>query len=317
MKVNLSFIGRLFLLLLMGISPLFFNCCSKEKTVLTLDTGEQESRIKEQQESAGGSVLNIAIGAMLSPEVTRIYYTEMLEIVAEKMGSSLYVHQRRTYTEINNMVESRTVDLALVCTGAYVKGHEDFNMEILVVPVSKGETVYYSYFIVNKSSEIDSLADLRNKTFAFTDPQSNTGCLIPTYTLYLINEVPETFFDSTFFTYSHDNSIKAVAEGLADGAAVDSLIWDYLNEEDDPYTAATRIIAKSEPYGIPPVVVHPDLDPEKKRQLKQIFISLHEDAAAFTSMKEIRIEKFVEGSDSMYQNVRTMIERLNPGEPDG
>ena len=98
------------------------------------------------------------------------------------------------------------------------------------------------------------LADLRNYIFAFTDPDSNTGKLVPTYWLSLINERPETFFSKTIYTYSHDNAIMAVAKGLVDGAAVDGLIWEYYHHKNPVFTSETRIIRKSEPYGIPPLV---------------------------------------------------------------
>ena len=84
--------------------------------------------------------------------------------------------------------------------------------------------MYHSYFIVNTNSSIQSFDALKGKTFAFTDPHSNTGCLVPTYVLAKRGETPDSFFKEAFFNNSHDNSIKAVAQGLSDGAAVDSLI---------------------------------------------------------------------------------------------
>ena len=47
--------------------------------------------------------------------------------------------------------------------------------------------------------------------------------MVPKYWLALIGERPETYFKSTNYTYSHDNSIIAVARSLVDGAAVHEL----------------------------------------------------------------------------------------------
>ncbi len=55
---------------------------------------------------------------------------------------------RRTYAEINDLVESGYVDVAFVCTSAYVAGHDKFGMELLVAPQVNGETTYYSLLIV-------------------------------------------------------------------------------------------------------------------------------------------------------------------------
>jgi phosphonate transport system substrate-binding protein len=212
--------------------------------------------------------LRVAVGAMISPEVTRQYYQALFELITNRIGRQAVFMQRRTYAEINELVEKRQVDLAFVCSGPYTEGHEKFGLELLVVPVVHGETVYRSYILARADSRIRSFDDLRGCRFAFTDPNSNTGFLVPRIMLSRRHESPESFFKETFFTYSHDNSIKAVAEGLADGAAVDSLIWEFLNAVDPSVTDRTRIVEKSPPYGIPPIVIHPDMDRALKEELR-------------------------------------------------
>ena len=116
----------------------------------------------------------------------------------------------------------------------------------------------------------------------------------------------EAFFGETFFSRSHDNSIRAVAEGLADGAAVDQLIWDFMDITDSTYTSRTKIIEKSPPYGIPPVVVHPDLDDDLKRGLQAALLTLHEDKQASILLRQLQIDRFEAGDDTMYESVRQM-----------
>ncbi|MBI5191308.1 MAG: phosphate/phosphite/phosphonate ABC transporter substrate-binding protein [Nitrospirae bacterium] len=251
-------------------------------------------------------VLRVAVSAMISPSATRQYYNDVLNVIGDKVGRRVEFIQRKTYAEVNALVEDREVDLAFVCSGPYVDGHKRFGMEMLAVPVSHGEKVYYSYVIVPKDSRAASLKDLRGRTFAFTDPSSNTGCLVPTYMLARMGETPSSFFGHTFFSNSHDNSIKAVAEGQADGASVDSLIWEFMKAEDDPYVARTRVIDKSPPYGIPPVVVHPDLDPALKAGLKDALLSLDKDVRARPYLDSLKIERFVPGDDGSYDSVREM-----------
>jgi len=243
---------------------------------------------------------------MISPETTRVYYEELLEHIAGKLGKRAVFAQRRTYAEINEMVKKKEVDLAFVCSGPYTQGKKESGMEMLVVPVANGKTVYHSYIIANKNSTIRSLDDLRGKKFAFTDPQSNTGSLVPTYMLARKGETPKSFFRDFFYSNSHDNSIRAVADGQADGAAVDSLIWEFINRVDPALTAKTRIVEKSPAYGIPPVVVSAGTDPAMKQQLKQIFLTLHEDKSAAAMLAKLQIDRFVEGNDAMYDTVRQM-----------
>jgi len=253
-----------------------------------------------------GAVLRIAVSAMISPEATRQYYEELLRLIAERMSRRAIFLQRQTYAEVNALVKDHQVDLAFVCSGPYTQGHDEFGMEILAVPVVHAESVYHSYIIVHKNSPIKSFAELRGKKFAFTDPQSNSGALVPTYMLAQRGETPQNFFKEFFYSRSHDNSIKAVADQISDGAAVDSLIWEFFQVHDPELTAKTKIIEKSPPYGIPPIVVHPELAPASKAELKKILLSLHQQEAAAAVLAKLQIDRFVAGDDAMYDTVREM-----------
>jgi phosphonate transport system substrate-binding protein len=262
--------------------------------------------VKSEAGPPAEAVLRVAVAAMISPKETENSYFELLRLIGKHMGREVRFFQRKTYAEVNDLLEHREIDVAFVCSGPYVDGHKRFGMELLAVPVVHGDSVYHSYFIVRRDSPIRNLDGLRGKRFAFVDPDSNTGHLVPAYVLSRRGETPKSFFGETFFTHSHDNSIKAVANGLADGAAVDSLIWEYINATNPADTARTRIIDKSPPYGIPPVVVHPALKPELKQQLRQVFLHLHEDPQAASLLNNIQIGRFVSGNDAMYESVRKM-----------
>lgn len=278
------------------------------------ESGSRQVNLAESVKGDGGpsqgAVLRVAVAAMISPMETEKSYFELLRLVGKRLGRKVELVQRKTYAEINDLLERREIDLALVCSGPYVAGHKKFGMELLAVPVVHGGTVYYSYFIVRRDGPIKNLQELRGRRFAFADPDSNTGYIVPRYVLSQLGETPEHFFGETFFTHSHDNSIKAVADGLADGAAVDSLIFEYMNAVNPADTGRTRIIYRSPPYGIPPVVIHPALDPGLKLRLRELFLHLHEDPEAQPFLTNIQIDRFVAGDDAMYASVREMEETL-------
>lgn len=278
--------------------------CEKKRAEVNLQDAAFTVASSPQKDSR--PPLSIAVGAMLSPQTTRVYYEELMGIVAERLGRRATFSQRRTYAEVNDLVRNREVDFAFVCAGPYTEGKRDFGMELLVVPVANGKTVYHSYIIANSASPVTSFNDLKGKKFAFTDPQSNTGALVPTYMLAKKGETPKSFFKEYFYSHSHDNSIRAVADGQADGAAVDSLIWEFVNKVDPALTARTKIVEKSPAYGIPPVVVPAGLDADTKKRLKAIFLDLHNDKKAVPLLKKIQLDRFVEGNDAMYESVREM-----------
>ena len=254
--------------------------------------------------------LRVAVAAILSPSRNLDAHHDLLTYIGRRLGRGVQLFQRGTYAEVNDLLKHRQVDLAFVCGGALVVGEREFGMQVLAVPQVRGKTEYYSYLIVSRKSRYWRLEDLRGESFAFSDPLSNSGRLAIIHTLVQRGEAPERFFRRTVFTYSHDNSILAVADGLVDGAAVDSLVYDYLRARDPEAVSGTRVIARWGPYGIPPVVVHPELDPALRSALRLLLLSMHAEPDARKILDRLRIDRFVEADPSLFQSIREMEARV-------
>ncbi len=250
--------------------------------------------------------LRVAVAAVISPQGTAESYQALLDYVGASLGRPVELVQRRTYAEINELIGRGEVDLAFVCTNAYVIGHEAFGMRLLAAPQVQGKTVYYSLLIVPADSSAQDMADLRGKVFAFTDPMSNTGRLYPTYLVLRLGSTPEEFFSRTFFTYSHDDAIRAVAEGVADGAGVDSLVYEYAVAREPWMGEATRVIHRSPPFGNPPLVVGPLVRPQTAAELAEMLLHMHEDPAGRAALAALGVDRFVEIDDAAYNSVRAL-----------
>ncbi len=244
--------------------------------------------------------LTVAIAGVISPEGTLDSYEPLLKYLEDNLGRPVELIQRRTYAEINDLIKTGDVDLAFVCTSAYIAGRRDFDMQLLVAPIVAGETYYYSQLIVPIDSSAGSIIDLRGKVFAFTDPMSFSGRIYPTYLLQQIGENPSSFFQRTFFTYSHDDAIRAVSQGQADGAAVDSLVLDYAMIKDPALNEKIKIIYTSPPFGIPPVVVSPFIRPQQVAQLEEVFLNMHSNNAGLAALLSLNIEEFTIVSENLY-----------------
>jgi len=277
------------------------------------DSGVPKKVNLEKREAPGPSVdlhgekpILIAVGGMITPREGFVYYRGFLDYIGKKLGRPVEFIDREGYKEINHLLKSGNVDVAFVCSGPYVEGRREFGLELLAAPQAYGKTVYYAYIIVAKDSPITRFEELKGRTFAFADPDSNSGRLVPEYMLAKMGETPDSFFSKHVFTYAHDKSIKAVAQGIVDGASVDSLIWDYADKVNPQFTSKTKIIRKSAPYAIPPVVVRPGLGGDLKKALKQVFLAAHADPEGKEILGKMMIDKFVEIDDRAYDSIREM-----------
>jgi len=295
----------LFLISLLGLLTAGLTNCGQKEEAKEVKLNNKEISKKEEI-SPEKNPLRIALGAMLTPKEGFIYYKQLLDYIEEKSGRPVKFVDKTNYTEINALLKSRNIDLAFVCSGPYVKGHDEFGLELLVAPQAYGAKVYYSYIIAHIDSPVKKFDDLRGKIFCFTDPVSNSGALVPKYMLAKMNETPDSFFKKFTYTYTHDKSIQAVAQKVCDGAAVDSLIWEYTNKTNPKFTSKTKIVLKSPPYGIPPVVIHPGIDPELKKKLREILLKMHKDKRGKEILKGMMVDKFVLPDDSEYNSIREM-----------
>ncbi len=300
MKTSMKIIGYLFVIL---SSCMLLVACGEDEKISVIDFSQRDKNVTPA-EKKNIKAIRFAIGGMITPREGYVYYRQLLDYLESAIKMPVELVDREDYGEINGLLESGELDFAFVCGGPYVDGHEKFGLELLVAPKVFGEAVYYSYIIVNSESDIKSLSQLEGKTFAFTDPLSNSGKMVPTYILGQMNKTPDNYFKEYVYTYAHDKSIKAVAGKMVDGAAVDSLIWEYMNRSGSPYTKKTRIIKKSRPYGIPPVVTRKNIPKNIKDSIKQAFLDMHNTEKGRNILNHMMIEEFIEVDNAEYDSIR-------------
>ena len=309
MRILLKHACLLHRVLALGL-VLMISSCSGDSDRTAVDFSKTVPVARPGERASPTPPLRVAVAAMISPKETFDLYRQLLAYLGGKLGKDLEFVQRKTYAEIDELLKKGEIDLAFICSGPYVAGREKFGFEPLALPEVHGSHFYRSYLIVNKESPIHRLEELKGRTFAFTDPDSNTGRLVPTYWLAEMHEQPETFFSHIVYTYSHDNSIMAVARNLVDGAAVDGLIWEFYQQKNPTFTSKTRIIKKSEPFGIPPLVASKDLSSESKGRIRQVLFSMHQDPEGKKILAELMIDRFIAPQEEWYDNLRKMYRQV-------
>ena len=210
--------------------------------------------------------------------------------------------QRHTYREVVELLLNGDVDVAWLCGYPYVQ-HRD-KLELLSVPVFKGKSTYHSYLIVPASDHwTKDLLDLRGKVFAYSDPDSNSGYLQPQVELIGQGINPRYFFTKAFFAWSHRDVVKAVVDGVAQGGAVDSYVWETLKLHEPELVERTRIVWKSRPFGFPPLVTRRDLPVDKAARLRAAFLNMKENRLGMALLEQLNLDEFVTGDASAYDGI--------------
>lgn len=263
--------------------------------------------------------VKVGVASMITPVDAVKYYQEIVDYLSAKLDAPTEMVHRRTYDEMDRMLEKGEVDIAFICSAPYIKNRRNFGVELLVAPQVNGKTFYNSYIIVHKDSTIKRIEDLNGKTFVYVDPKSNTGKLYPEYRITGLGFVPEQFFKKYMYSYSHNKSVELVAKGVVDGAAVESLVFEYMKKKGSPYVKQVRVIERSSDFGIPPVVVSPRVSTYTKEKIREILLGMHNDTDGKRILEEMLIERFVVVPDRNYDSIREMesfVSMLNTPQPD-
>lgn len=277
----------------------------EQSDIEDIETGTRQLNENRLENSYSKIPLRIAIAPIISPEKSLILYKDFVDYLGNAVGRKGIFIIRPTYIEINKLLWSDKCDIAFICTSAYIRGKKDFGLKILAIPVIKGKITYRSYIIVPSSSKAKSLLDLKGKRFASCDILSTTGWLYPAIWLYRHNIEPERFFSEHIITRSHDRSVYSVARQYVDGAAVDHIVYEQLPRD---VLAKTKVILKSPPFGMPPFVTNPKIDPVIKNKILKVLLNMHKDPDGEKILSKLGFDRFIVPKDKFYESIENMME---------
>jgi len=289
--------------------PIVFSLgCSDEK-IKTIKIFKDDIK-QSNQHSVTESPLRIAIAPVISPGSSLVTYSRLVEYLGRTMNRRIEPFYPKSYIETNTALKNGMCDIALICTGAYLKAFKSGYMEIIAVPVKSGKPTYNAYIIVNKDSNIEDFKQLKGKVFAFTDPLSLTGYYYIAYKLNELGNKPSDYFNRIVWTKSHDKSIKLVGERFVDGASVDSIVYDALSRDNNEYIKMTKVIEKSMDMGIPPIVVRSDLSTDLKNKIQDVFLNMELDKEGREILNSLEIDRFIKPDKTIYESAEQMMRVL-------
>jgi len=255
--------------------------------------------------------LRFAIASMVSAEETWLTYKKLIDYVSNHLGNKASMVLPPSYSDVRVLLEEKMVDIALICTGTYIACSMQETIELLVVPEFKNGLKYRCLFVVNSELSINNLSGLEGKSFAFTDAESNTGCIVPSWIILKQGKNLKEYFSKIIYTGSHDRSLHAVSKGLVDGAGVDSLIYYSFIETHPELKKRLKIVWESEPFGPPPIVVPTGMPNSKKEKLRNILLTMSHDEVGQEILENIGISHFKIAETKEYDSAYSVWKMIN------
>lgn len=232
-------------------------------------------------------------------------YQPVVDYLEEELGLEIEIEVTTDYTAAVLAMKYGHIDMAWFGPFSYVLAAGEAGAEAIVNGVRRdtGNSTYRTIFVTKAGSGIETLDDLRGHTFAFVDPASTSGYLIPMKIL-LENDInPEDDFPTWYYAGTHNAVELAIKQGTVDaGADSDNSYYRMVNAgEIDP--DVNVIIHRSDPIPGSPIAVRGDLPQDLKDSIQQALINMDEQII-YSVQGWGDIEKYVEVNDSDYDIIR-------------
>jgi phosphonate transport system substrate-binding protein len=151
--------------------------------------------------------------------------------------------------------------------------------------------------------------DMAGKTFAFNDPNSTSGYLVPsTFFMMEMSVDPKKYFSKVTFSGSHEASILAVANKKVEVASTNLPDLNQLTREGKVPRGALRVIWVSKLIPNDPIVVRKDMPASLRSAITESLTTMK--ARSPETFKEIGawLGGFVAADDAKYQVIRELNE---------
>jgi phosphonate transport system substrate-binding protein len=182
-------------------------------------------------------------------------------------------------------------------------------MRLLAMPLYRGKPLYQSYLIVPAGDRrTESFADLKGAIFAYSDPNSNSGYLVPQYEMLRRGLDPAALFRKSFFTYAHRKVAVAVANGIAQAGAIDGYVWETLALRAPELTGKTRVARKSDEYGFPPLVARRSIGRDEFTRMEKTLVGMRGDPAGRALLGKLNLDGFARGDERVFAGIAQVVD---------
>jgi len=206
---------------------------------------------------------------------------------------------------------SKRADVAIINTFGYILAYEKYRVDARLKLVNRGREEYYGQIIARVDGPVKSIKDINGKKFAFVDPASTSGFLLPTRLFKQENIV----LKDHIFASRHDSVVTAVYQKQVDAGAT-----FYTPPDDDGTPKDARMLIKTQypdvfdkikilkltgPIPNDPIAFRKDLPEELKIKIVEAmkkYIHSPEGSEVLKSM--YHITDFHDAKDSDYDKVR-------------
>jgi phosphonate transport system substrate-binding protein len=184
---------------------------------------------------------------------------------------------------------------------AKVRSHDQ------VIPlVQRAEDEQFKSVFITTRDDIQTLKDLKGKTFAFGSESSTSGHLMPRSFLLAAHVDPDADMKRIAFSGAHDATVAAVAGGKVDAGALNISVWEKLVAQGKVDAKIVRVFYTTPGYYDYNWTVRADMAPALREKLANAFLALDKNNAQDKAILDLqRATRFIRTKAGNYGAIET------------
>ncbi|VFQ44837.1 phosphonate ABC transporter substrate-binding protein [Desulfoluna butyratoxydans] len=230
-------------------------------------------------------------------------FQPLADHVKKSLGVEVEIISASDYSGVITAMAHKHLDFAYFGPKSYVEAAKKADAQAIALELNKaGEPGYYGVIITRKDSPIKTLSQIKGKVFAFTDPNSTSGYLVPNILFARDLKVkPEAYFRQVKFSGSHGASILSVKNGTVEVAATNNIDLDRMIQKGQATLDDFRVLWTSELIPGAPMAARKDLPESLKAAFAGALLSFNGDTEG---MAHLQNGGYGFADDSTYDTIR-------------
>lgn len=241
------------------------------------------------------------------------FYREIAKSIVRRCDCAVKIVEANCDPLDDLLLQHGQVDIAFICGLPLIRHNRisEQPMQILAAPVMLGDRyqnqpIYFADIVVHAHSKLARFEDLEGTRFCYNDRGSNSGYSLLRYRLLqhlqanCLDSSQYKFFKNVQQSGSHQQSLQWIADGIADCAAIDSVVMEAEIRQVPELALSLRVI-DSIPSPMPPIAVGAHLDPDLITQLRNVLLDPDQELQAAMALAQVR--NYVQVTASNYEQI--------------
>ena len=275
------------------------SCVNKSATAIILAIAMGTSAVSAYAQD----VLRVSAIPDEAPTELQRKFKPLGEYLEKKIGMKVEFTPVTDYAAAVEALIHNKVDMVWFGGFTFVQAKVRSNNQVIPLVQREEDQKFKSVFITSDKS-INTLQDLRGKTFSFGSESSTSGHLMPRSFLKAAKINPDTDLKRIAFSGAHDATVAAVAGGKVDAGALNISVWEKMVKENKVDASQVRVFFTTPGYYDYNWTVRTDMDAALRKKITDAFLSLDKSDAQGKEILDLqRATKFIPTQAENYSTI--------------